>query len=155
VQADKDIVTSYIAKMGEGEKDKTWSLAAELTKSPVKTGHDAEHYHPFELLDLYLAGNRYAGKLFREYAHAMKGKNQLSYSPGTRALLGLGADASDEDIANAQDKDAYLFALLSAADWSVILKHEKRGQVLEVASTGNLEQFKNYMHALGAREFQP
>lgn len=153
VRAGDDVQLAYVAKMGEGEKINAWSLAAELTKSPVKTGRDAEHYHPFELIDLYLSGNRYAGKLFRQYAHTMKGRNQLSYSPGTRDLLGLDVEMSDEEIANMQEKDARLFALLSPDDWRLILQNERRGELLEVASTGDIEKFTTWMRAIGAHDF--
>jgi hypothetical protein len=143
------VIAAYVAKMGEGEK---WTLAAEIAKSAVKTGKSKDHFHPFELIDMYLSRNQYAGKLFLEYVYTMKGKKQLFYSPGLRELLGLGDDISDQEIAERVDDDAALFAQINADQWQVILKHEKRGQLLEVASTGNYSAFVAYMRALGCME---
>lgn len=154
VQSGKDIKREYLAKYGDIEaKKNTWSLSAELTKSPVKSGRDADHFHPFELVDMYQAGNMDAGKKWMEYATAMKHKKQLVYTRGLRALLGLDVELSDQEIAEREDQSAPLFAELSADDWKHVIIHEKRGQLLEVASTGNYNQFVVWMRAIGRDGF--
>lgn len=146
VQTD-NVMNTYLAKIGDEKQ--SWSLAAEIAKSPVKTGRDENHFHPFELLDMYLSKNIAAGRLFIEYAIAMKGKKQLFYSKGLRDILGLNVELSDQEIAEQQEQDAYLFALINPDQWKIILKHEKRGQLLEVASTGNYSLFSAWMRAIG------
>jgi hypothetical protein len=154
VQSGKDIKREYIAKYGDTEaKQNTWSLSAELTKSPVKSGRDADHFHPFELVDMYQAGNMEAGKRWLEYARAMKHKKQLVYTRGLRDRLGLDVELSDQEIAEREDQSAVLFAELSADDWKHIISHEKRGQLLEVASIGNYNQFVTWMRAIGRHDF--
>lgn len=151
----ENVLSSYVAKMGEGEKESRWTLAAEIAKSPTKTGRDEDHFHPFELIDMYASGNIEAGKFFKEYLIAMKSKTQLRYSKGLRALLGLGVEISDQEIAEHVEADAGLFALLSANDWKIINQQRRdvRGQILEVASSGNYSLFVAYMRALGCDDF--
>lgn len=153
VRGGEDVRREYLAKFGDDTKTNTWSLASEVTKSPVKTGRGDGHYHPFELVDMYQAGNMSAGSLFVEYVGAMKGKKQLVYTRGLRARLGLDKELSDSEIVMMQDQDADLFALLSAEDWRHILRHEKRAQLLEVASIGNYNQFVTWMRAIGRDDF--
>lgn len=147
----ENVINTYLAKIGDEKQ--TWSLAAEIAKSPVKTGRDEDHFHPFELLDMYSAKNIFAGRMFIEYAVAMKSKKQLFYSKGLRDILGLDVELSDQEIAEQQEQDAVLLALVKPEHWKIILKHEKRGQLLEVASTGNYSLFVAYMRALGCVDF--
>jgi hypothetical protein len=153
VRADENIKRDYVAKFGEDDQRKTWTLSAEITKSPVKTGRDADHFHPFELVDMYLSGNIYAGRMFREYAIVMKGRKQLVYSKGLRDRLGLDQELSDQEIAEREDQSAVMFAQLRSEHWQVIMQKEKRGQLLEVASTGNYNAFVVYLRALGCDDF--
>jgi len=154
VQSGKDIKREYLAKYGDTEEHKsTWSLSAELTKSPVKSGRDEDHFHPFELVDMYQAGNMEAGKRWMEYARAMKHKKQLVYTKGLRDRLGLDVELSDQEIAEREDQSAVLFAELSVDDWKHVIRHEKRGQLLEVASTGNYNKFVTWMRAIGRDGF--
>ena len=153
------LVADYIAKFGHEPKDSTWSLGAEITKGAAKMHLRADqHYTPFQLLDLYLLGDAASGaeaaKLFREYAIAMHRKNQLTWSRGGRAALGLDAiEPTDEELAGAGQEDAQLLAILDAEDWAIVLKGEHRGQLLEVASRGNYNELVIYMRALGAADF--
>ena len=162
VRIGDDLIAEYIAKFGHEPIGATWSLAAELTKGNAKISLRADqHYTPFQLLDLFAAGDARAGVLFQEYAAAMFGTNQLVWSPrrrwikdhwkpGARELLGLYAEpATDEEIAASIEQDAELFALLNADDWKIILKHNMRGHLLEVASLHSFAEFEIFLAALG------
>lgn len=149
VRKGDQLVAEYVAKFGHEPKDQSWSLAAELAKAPAKIGQNGDHYTPFQLLDLYLAGDHQAGKLFREYAITMKGQKQLVWSRHTRELFGLDDELSDEEIAAQQEQDAVILALLEPEHWRVILKKEKRSALLEVANTGNIEYLKIFLNSLG------
>lgn len=156
------VVASYVAKMGEGEKSQ-WGAIAEITKSPVKAGRDEDHFHPFELLDMVIAKNKDAERMYIEYAVTMKGKRQLSYSPrvntkkikrpGLRELLGMDVEISDQEIAERIDADAALFAMIEPEHWNNIVIRELRGQLLEVASTGNYSAFVAWMRAIGCKDY--
>lgn len=147
IRAGNSHVADYVAKYGHDRSN--WSLAAEITKSSSKRAlQNKDHFTPFELLDLYFNGESEAGKLFQEYASTMKGTRQLRFSNGLRDLLNLDEEMSDEELAAAQDDDAVLFAQLTVAQWRKILRHEARGQVLEVAARGDIELFQTYLRSL-------
>lgn len=149
VRAGDSFIADYIAKYGH-EKNNGWTLAAEATKSSSKSSSFG-NLTPFELLDyVVLQGDEDAGSLYREYAGAMKGKRQLRWSPGLRDLLGLGVEASDEELAQATDDDGKSFAQITRRQYGKVRRLGKRGEVLEVASTQEIEAFQAYMQSLGA-----
>lgn len=145
-------VSDYVSKYGQEENESKWSLSAEITKGSSKAGFGAlagdDHFIPFEFLDLKLHGEEKAGDLFAEYAITMKGNNQLRWSDGLRELFDLGVVINDEELAAAQDEDAVLFAQITLSQWKNILRREKRGQLLEVASSGNIEWFQAYLSTI-------
>jgi hypothetical protein len=152
VRKGNDLVREYVAKFGYEPKKDGWSLAAEISKGPAKIGLKyGDHYSPFQLLDLYLGGSVQAGKLFYEYAIAMKGTKQLVWSRHTRELLGLDDELSDEELAALQEQDSVLLATLEPEHWRAILKHEKRSALLEVANTGNYEYLRVFLASLGVK----
>lgn len=145
VSFDQDNISTYAAK---------WGMESELAKSPAKIakGESGEHYTGFQLL-LESAINRnkrpkFEG-LFKTYANTMKGKKQLVWSKGARDLFGLGEDPTDAELAEGQEPDAYLFASLRDDQWKKVLVAAARGQLLEVASLGDVEKLKVYLKSLG------
>jgi len=147
----------YVVKTGlEDEKLRTWNLISEITKAPAKVGmQSGDHYTPFQLVDLYLCGDVIAGKNFIEYTRAMKGRKQLTYSRGLRELLQVGAEVTDQELAEATDQDARLLAMLSPEAWRTILKRGKRGALLEVASSGDFGLFSTWCRLNGITDLQP
>ncbi|MFY0026513.1 rolling circle replication protein, Rep63 protein, partial [Acinetobacter baumannii] len=67
-----------------------WGIESELTKGHVKKGRNGG-FTPFDLLQLSMYSEtvfeKYCGKLFQEFAIAMKGARQLVWSRGLKALL--------------------------------------------------------------------
>jgi hypothetical protein len=150
VRKGDNLIQEYVAKFGHEPKGASWSLAAEITKAPVKIGLKfGDRYSSFQLLDLYLAGSMPAGRLFREYAITMKGTNQLVWSRYTREMFGLDQEMSDEEIAAMQEQDAVILALLDPEHWRIILRKEKRAALLEVANTGNVQYLQVFLKSLG------
>lgn len=123
-----------------------WGLEHEMTKGHVKKGREGGRT-PFDLLRAHLAGDPQAGALFSEYAKAYKGKRQLVWSSGLRDLLDLGGEVSDEELAEVHDQDAVLFASIPLDLWRVVLRKNRRGEVLEVCRQGT-EVFHLYMIGL-------
>lgn len=133
-----------------------WGLDSELAKSPVKAARDEggiPHYSPFQLLELYAAGNKWAGGLFRDYALAMKGSKQLVWSRGLRAALGIVTDEkTDEELAEElQDIGDVILARLFWPEWRVILANDARAELLEVADSGDKARVETFLRGLGIR----
>ena len=139
VRETNDAVTDYVSK---------WGVDFELAKYPTKQAR-AGHYSAFQLLQLYTEGVSWAGPVFREYAAAMKGKKQLVWSRGLRDILEAGREVSDLELVEAAEEDAKTLAWLSLAQWKIILRHEKRGELLEVASLGSYADLSTYLRSFG------
>lgn len=127
-----------------------WGLESEMTKGHMKTSRDG--YSPFDLLRAQvgtysgtakpLAPGEYKN-LFRDYAYNMKGKRQLVWSDGLRDLLGLRQEKSDQELVDEVEEQEVLFVNIPLAMWKVILKAEKRAEVLESCKLG-LANFETY-----------
>jgi hypothetical protein len=129
-----------------------WGLDYELTKLPSKVAKDGDRFTPYQLLIQYSLGGKYANLYrdrFIEYAQTMKGKKQLVWSKGARQKLGLGAEPTDQELAEGQDEIATLLAQLRNDQWKKVLQQGIRGTLLEVAGRGNYQELKIYMESLG------
>lgn len=149
VRTGNSAVKDYIAKYGRAPVKVSWTLEHELTKSPVKVAHDGGR-SPFQLLADFGAGDQVAGDLFVEYAKAFKGKRQLIWSRGLRALLlGDVPELTDEAIADESRESSDLLASLSKSEWQRVLRADLRGELLAVASAGDAAQLWAWLLGAG------
>jgi hypothetical protein len=136
----------YVSKWGTEDG---WGLASELTKGHIKrAGQHGET--PFDLLRALLAddGDRQAAWLFKEFAAAFRGKAQLVWARGLRDRLGLGASASDAEIAAEQREDAVVLALLVADAWRAVVRYGAQGELCELARHGDSELVQRFVGSL-------
>lgn len=111
-----------------------WGLDQEMTKGHIKKANKGST--PFDFLRSYLCdGDRLAAARFLEYARAFKGRRQLVWSMGLKALFDLG-EVTDEEIAGHLDDQALQLGKIELEDWRLILKFDVRGEVLELARHG-------------------
>ena len=120
-----DAAAAYLSK---------WGAAEELTQTDRKAGHGIA---PFGLLARYRQGDRQAGALFREFAAAIKGRQQLRWSIGLREALGMTEWLTDQEAAELPEEvTSIVLAVLSAGDlWRVAIRR-KLGDLLRVAAEG-------------------
>ena len=113
-----------------------WGLENEMTKGHIKRAIGGET--PFDLLRAVLEDKKdnQARSLFREYAHAFKGKRQLVWSRGLRDLFDMGETSSDEELAATLEDDAEFLGSLDPDEWRVVLKFDFRAELLELARHG-------------------
>ena len=106
-----------------------WGLESEMTKGHSKIAK-VGGMTPFALVENVLeTGDAQSWALFQEYDKALKGKRQLVWSKGLRALLLQGvAEKSDEELANEEDPDvqAVFLASISVLEWKAILHYKYR-----------------------------
>ncbi len=139
-------VADYVSKFG---KPKTWGAEHELSKSHLKKSRDEQRYAPFQLLRwLADTGEWLPSDLFMQYAAFFAGRRQLVWSRGLRAAAGLVEDKTDEQLANEVEEDAIVLALLSVEDWRAVKRLELRGQLLEVARTGDAAAVLEFVRGL-------
>jgi hypothetical protein len=142
VTASEEKLAQYVAKWGHQPTRRLWDVEDELTRAHSKRGRTGEGgtkgATPFDLLRWVAdTGESLPVALFREYAAEFKGRRQLVWSPGLRAFLGVDAEKTDEEIAGEIREDALLLALLSPAEWRAVRWADRRGQLLEVARSGD------------------
>lgn len=137
-------VADYVAKFGQ---DNNWTLQHEIAKSHVKHARRGGRT-PNALLADYNAGDVHAGELWKEYAEAMKGKKQLSWTRGLRKLLALGDEKTDEQLAKEQSNEAVQLIELDQKQWRIILANDARAEVLIIARKGR-DPLMAYLSRLG------
>ena len=136
---DGSYAAKYASKWGlESELTKShskWGLESELTKSHTKKGRNGSRT-PWDFLRAVLErseGWEQSAHLFRTYAAAFKGQRQLYWSNGLRALLALGEEATDEEVAAVQEDNAIALAELTDDQWRAILRTKSESLVLDMA----------------------
>jgi hypothetical protein len=143
-------VGDYIAKFGREPVRASWSTASELTKSHLKHGRDEEHLTPFAMLHLIAQGRSELKPVFKQYAQCFKGKHQLVWSSGLRALL-LNQVEEKSDIELAQEpeqEEKILLGQLDREQWKLVLANEARGKLLEVARSGDWEKVQAFLDGI-------
>lgn len=147
-----DLIVGQPAAVEVGRYVTKWGLASEVTKAVVKNGRSG--LSPWQLLEAYAEGDQQAGALFVEYAKATQGKRQLVWSQGARQILALGAEQADEDLAAAEEDQpqAEMLIKLDFAEWQMILKHNARSAMLDLAEQGGLDAVTAYLEILFRRE---
>ena len=141
----------YIAKLAR------WSLEHEITKAPVKSARNGS-FSVFQLLELFAgldvddASRVWARERFIEFAAAFHGKHQLQWSRGTRALLKLDEEPTEEELAEMSEDESYLFTWLTRPQWQVVLGNDARAELLEMASTATLPAFWLWLETIGVPE---
>ncbi len=146
VQRGFGAVEEYVTKYG-----RAWDLPDELTKAHIKRGRGGRH-SPWDLLRWFAeTGEVQARALFREYAAVFKGRRRLVFSPDLRDRLGLGAERSDEELAAVVVADAVLLATLSAEAWAAVRRADRRGELLEVARSGDAGAVRRFVADLVRR----
>lgn len=139
-------IADYIAKFGREPHQIPWGVAAELTKAHLKSGRSDEHLTPFDMLTLIAQGCDELKPVFLEYARWFKGKHQLVWSAGLRALLLESPDEqSDIDLAQEIEEDAVVLGTLSNEQWAVVLSNDARGKLLEVARSGDWQTVVQFL----------
>lgn len=153
VRTAKRDVGSYVAKWGRQPLDLRrpfkWSMEHELTKQVSKVSRSDKGRSPMQLLSDFLGGDGKAGELFKEYSKCFKGKKQLVWSRGLRGRLGLGPAASDQELAEREEQDAILLGELTLTQWRVILGNDARGELLEAASSGDVNDLAEFLRRFG------
>lgn len=140
-------VAEYVIKMGHDPVDETWSAAREIAKAPSKKTHK-DGKTTLQLLLNFGNGDATAGRLFVEYIKAFRGKKQLHWSHGLREYMGI-AGKTDEEIADKIPETSIVLAILTDEQWHVILRKDRRGELLEIAAKGDVEELWEWLFNLG------
>jgi hypothetical protein len=106
-----------------------WGLEDEMTKGHTKKGREGSAT-PWDLLRQSEDGCERSGRLFQQYAGSFKGKRQLHWSRGLKALL-LVDDTTDEQLAAETDKDSVEVKQIALEIWRLIKRFKARADFLK------------------------
>lgn len=143
----------YIAKYG---RDERWGQSSELTKTYAKIGSAGEHggmmhFTPFQLLAWAANGDAWAIAKFHEYAEAIRGKRAITWTPGLKKALNLGADRTDEEIAADDARpDQVEIGALDRDQFQILLKRDSLPDFLRyvASSASNQADIDDYISAI-------
>jgi hypothetical protein len=138
----------YFAKSTYSAEGVGW----EMTSSQGKTSTRATGSRtPWQLLEsVWRQGDADSLTLWNEYEHATRGRRALTFSPGLRDWVGLGEEASDETIAEAEVGDAADTGF-RVEDWAPIVRRPELGAGLlnAVTPAGNWQAGRDFCAANG------
>lgn len=118
-----------------------WGADRELVKGQQKEGWGS--MSPWQLLEAFSAGNKRAGRLFKEYAATFKGAQQLTWSKGLKDRFGIG-EVSDEEAATEHTEPAQdtlplgdlpegRIGVLDRVAFDAVVRQNLTAQVLNIA----------------------
>ena len=136
---------------------KPWNVAAELTMQPVKVA-SKKGKTPMQLLADCTFGEGaaavVAGERFASYARAMKGRRQLVWSNGLRALLHLGEELTDEQAADcAEDEGGLTMGVLSPLQWRLVAADGNQGRLVNVVKSGDADRLAAFLEPYADRPY--
>lgn len=106
-----------------------WGLEDEMTKAHTKKGREGS-CTPWDLLRQSEQGCEKSGVLFKTFAAAFKGKRQLHWSRGLKALLRVD-EVTDEQLATETEKDSIELRNLVVEFWKLIKRFKCRAEFLK------------------------
>jgi len=133
----------YLAKQ---DSSRNWGADRELAKGGSKAGKSTGK-HPFSLLAAFAEGDSAAGNLFLAFALAIKGKQQLLWSPGLKKRVGV-ETKTDEELAEEEREDADLLASLTRCEWNQVRLYRVRAQLLDAAELGGWPAMRAVLDSL-------
>lgn len=109
-----------------------WGIESELTKGHVKKGRNGG-FTAFDLLQLSMYDEKVydkdCGKLFQEFAIAMKGSRQLVWSRGLKDLLGI-KEKTDQELVDETEKQSITLRTIDDYIFSLLCHYQKRWEFL-------------------------
>ena len=76
--------------------------------------------------------------LFKVFANAFKGKAQLHWTKGLKALLSV-SNRTDEELAEETEKESIEIKEVATQIWRLILKYKIRGEYLNACKADHLD----------------
>jgi hypothetical protein len=134
-------VAGYVAKTEREVEEavaqsSSWGAPEELAYAHLKVARNPARHNAWSLV----AGFRLTGDLeladhFVEYAAAFHGKRQMYWSRGLRDAFGLGAEATDQELAEASGEGEVIVATFTGDGLRRVVDSGRMGELLDVAET--------------------
>jgi hypothetical protein len=142
---DKFGIETHYAKRDSG-------AISEATKYPTKKAREGSA-GLFGLLGMASDGDKHAAQDWQEAQRVMRGRRHIRTSNGLLRRLNASQELSDNNLAATEQHEVgdRTLALLTYKQWDVIDRRELRGQLLNVANTGDPLTVEDFLVEVGAR----
>lgn len=136
--------SQYLTKYG-----KFWGVDRELTNKEAKNPKNG-NIAPFNLID---AGYE---KQFIEYAYATKGRKQIKWSKGLKALCGV-KEKTDEELAQEQEEKAsnIKVAEMDYSTWQIMKQNNLEAKILHVIEAFGAGGLRCMLYLNGLADYIP
>ena len=114
-----------------------WGIDNEIAKGHVKTGKNG-NATAWDLLKLSMLDDEQAGKLFQEFAITFKGRRQLVWSRGLKAMFSID-NKTDEELAEETEKTSVDFDTVENQLFDLLRRYECRAYFLELCEKDYLD----------------
>jgi hypothetical protein len=131
----------YLAKQDDSRR---WGMSDEISKATSKAGRKAG-VHPHHFLVRRAQGDE--GR-YLEYVDGMKGRRQLFWSHGLKAIVGV-TDATDEQLADAPEARAVHVYTLPNGAWNVVRGNDARAELLDAIEEAGPDGAVHLLRSLG------
>lgn len=142
-------VQDYISKFGREPIKTPWGVEHEISRAHIKQSRAAGRFTPFGLLLGVYQGHGELAPKFREFATCFKGKRQVQWSTGLKLMLLDEQEKSDQELAEERREQAVLLGQLTRQQWRAILANDIRGELLQVANSGDWELVAAFLAEFG------
>jgi hypothetical protein len=139
----------YITKFGRAPVKTPWGVEHEVSKAHIKQSRVSGRFSPFGLLLGVYEGHKELIPVFREYATYFKGKRQVQWSRGLKAMLLDEEEKTDKELAAERIEEAVLLGRLNREQWHAVLGNDIRGELLQVANSGDWSQVVDFLAGFG------
>ncbi|MHB8181946.1 MAG: protein rep [Acidithiobacillus ferrivorans] len=132
-----NFAAEYVAKWGIEPSGDVWGPDHEMTKAHLKKrSNPACGRSTWDLLRAVRDnGCSLSADLFREFVGAFHRAKQLTWSVGLRALLGVGVELSDDEVAALQPEQADVLCSLDVVQWAAVRRFSKQADLLDLSET--------------------
>lgn len=101
-----------------------------------------------------ISGQEYARYLYSEFEQGMKGRRSIAWSRGMREALGLGAEPTDEELAERAEAvdaaTAETLVAMSGADWRKLnIRPGRRAELYSIASVATAGELVQWLSGFG------
>lgn len=141
-------VAKYPIKSDAEKELKRWGMTSEITKQTVKRGK-LDNRSMTDLLIDAAKGDQLAAEFWREGVAALEGHKQLEPSKGLWKMLGRKLKSEEEAAEEEIDPSDEILASLSWSEWRKVMIADKRGEVLDIAATGDIDALWSYLESMG------
>jgi hypothetical protein len=145
----KGAAQDYMTKFGRAPIKTPWGVEHEVSKAHIKQSRVSGRFSPFGLLLGVYEGHSELVPVFREYATYFKGKRQVHWSKGLKAMLLDEEEKTDKELAAERVEEAVLLGRLTREQWHAVLGNDIRGELLQVANSGDWSQVVDFLAGFG------